>query len=104
MASAVPFSDSGTSTQPVNWFNAFQVLSPWRNRIKVVVMSALFRSPCVITCRGASLARPAPLGHPAGIPVPNQRVPAPTGSGASVGEVSGVPSSPASGPSRPAAG
>ncbi len=35
VASARPLSDSGTSTQPVNWFKAFQVLSPWRNRIKV---------------------------------------------------------------------
>jgi len=35
IASAVPFSDSGTSTQPVNWLRAFQVLSPWRNRIRV---------------------------------------------------------------------
>src|SRR4029078_1998150 len=34
-----PFSDRGTSTQPVNWLSAFQVLSPCRSRIKVEVMA-----------------------------------------------------------------
>ena len=45
IASVVPFSDSGTSTHPVNWFSAFQVLSPCRNRIKVYVMDGFSRRP-----------------------------------------------------------
>src|SRR3954470_2722640 len=39
-ASARPFSDRGTSTQPVKRFSAFQELSPWRSRIRVWVTSA----------------------------------------------------------------
>src|SRR4051794_40801961 len=35
MASARPFSDSGTSTQPVKRFALFHSLSPWRSRMRV---------------------------------------------------------------------
>ena len=37
-ASVRPFSVSGTSTQPVKRFLAFQSLSPWRSSTSVYVM------------------------------------------------------------------
>src|SRR4051794_41592868 len=40
MASARPFSDSGTSTHPVNRFALFHSLSPWRSRMRVPISVA----------------------------------------------------------------
>ena len=43
-ASASPFADRSTSTQPVNRFLAFHVLSPWRSRTRVYGASLMARS------------------------------------------------------------
>ena len=48
-ASVRPLSDSGTSTQPVNRFFAFQSLSPWRSRTRVYVMAARLVRACRVT-------------------------------------------------------
>ena len=46
----------------MNWFSAFQVLSPWRNRIKVEVMAGIVPQP-VPTAPARANAAPARLAN-----------------------------------------